>query len=75
MDEKTWCYSCFSVQKDACGQTQHGPACCTTEIFNSYTSSLANDLKILFDTELAQLKSLFLHSSEQLDRRWNTLIY
>ncbi|CAF3776556.1 unnamed protein product [Rotaria sp. Silwood1] len=62
-------YFIFLVQKDACGQIRSGPACCTNEIFNSYTFSLANDLKNLFDSKLDQLTQFFLLTNKKLDNR------
>ncbi|CAF2721693.1 unnamed protein product [Rotaria sp. Silwood2] len=59
----------YKVQKDACGQTGSGPACCTNEIFNSYAFSLANDLKNLFDTKLDQLTQFLSLSNKKLDNR------
>jgi len=56
------------VQKDACGQIVSGsPACCTNEIFNSYTLSLGTDLKTLFDIELDQLKQVLTLSNEKIE--------
>ncbi len=55
------------MQKDACGQTGPGPACCTNEIFNSYAISLGTDLKTLFDAELDQLIQLFSMSTREID--------
>jgi hypothetical protein len=57
------------VQKDACGQTGPGPACCTNEIFNSYAISLGTDLKTLFDAELDQLTQLFSMSNREIDSK------
>ncbi|UJR31829.1 hypothetical protein I4U23_019306 [Adineta vaga] len=57
----------YKVQKDACGQTGLGPACCTNEIFNSYTITLGKDLKNLFDAELNQIKELLFNTNKRLD--------
>jgi hypothetical protein len=57
------------VQKDACGKTGSGPACCTNEIFNSYALSLGTDLKTLFDAELDQLTQLLSFSNKEIDSK------
>ncbi len=55
----------FIVQKDACGQINSGPACCTDEILNSYASSLGDDLKSLSDSELIHITRIFAIAKQQ----------
>ncbi len=57
----------FLVQKDACGQINSGPACCTYEVMNSYASSLGDELKTLFDSELIHLTRIFSIAKQQTD--------
>jgi hypothetical protein len=60
----------FLVQKDACGQITSGPACCTNEIMNSYASSLGDDLKNLFDSELIHISRIFSIAKQQSDGKY-----
>jgi hypothetical protein len=62
------------VQKDACGQIDSGPACCTDEIMNSYALSLGTELKTLFDNELSHLTKLLSISKEQIEGKSILLI-
>ncbi|CAF1209765.1 unnamed protein product [Rotaria sordida] len=57
----------YKVQKDACGQIDIGPACCTHEIMNSYATSLGNELKNILDAELNNLTKLLSVSKQQID--------
>lgn len=77
----------FVAQKDACGhQPSKGPACCTNELFDSYATSLGNELKTLSDKHLNQLKQLMSTSNQattgreirfigSIDRRCDFLLY
>lgn len=56
--------------KNACQQTNiNGSVCCTNEIFNSFTQSLADDLKKLTDAELSLVKDLMSISNKHLERK------
>mgnify|MGYP006911070332 CR=1 FL=1 len=58
------------MPKDACERTNFdGPVCCTNEIFDSLTQSLANELKKISDAELSLLKDLLTISNKHLERK------
>ena len=59
----------FLVQKDACGHTGPGPACCTNEVVGSYALSLGHDMKRLFDGELNEVKQLLVTSKKHVERK------
>lgn len=58
------------VPNDACQQTNiDGHVCCTNDIFDSFTQSLADELKKLSDGELSLLKDLMSISNKHLERK------